>query len=496
MSTDNNVVERILSLLDNVELPYPGGPLLTFFVSEALNPVQAAHYLNQRILTDEPSFIVADWAYIILCITENACSPPQPDRSAQNAITLRDRMRCCVTGKNGTFWDPLLVMPILPIPSGWDTQKTHISDMLGAFFGPQYRDWWLFYIRNAERIGPYANHCLIRRSIADSFALGFIRLDRLQPSLIEYEVRHVLLGSEEPIPLDGAFPLLGDHSQSGTEKIDPRFIGTHARLCKSIRYFELTKKFAADRLPCVSGSLICRSLSYFFVQFQQAHRGILSITGHLTRVFGVIWSLFPAKFRLAGYNVLRRLGERLYGKSNGYSTVQRLPFGLYLKFQGEVDWFCNEFNALRVVRRFTSIPVPHSLDLAIKPVVSDDPFSTPEGYLLTTRLPVNPEMAICNTVGEACHDPRIQGGQQIGPFKDEAAFNQTLRYSGDAARRGHKIVFTHADLNPRNILVDRMVQPDGSRGWKVTGIVDWETSGYYPEYWDYTKAMFEGFRGF
>ncbi|EEA19995.1 conserved hypothetical protein [Talaromyces marneffei ATCC 18224] len=322
--------------------------------------------------------------------------------------------------------------------------------MLGAFFGPQYRDWWLFYIRNAERIGPYANHCLIRRSIADSFALGFIR--------------HVLLGSEEPIPLDGAFPLLGDHSQSGTEKIDPRFIGTHARLCKSIRYFELTKKFAADRLPCVSGSLICRSLSYFFVQFQQAHRGILSITGHLTRVFGVIWSLFPAKFRLAGYNVLRRLGERLYGKSNGYSTVQRLPFGLYLKFQGEVDWFRNEFNALRVLRNIPKI--------------------------------VNPEMAICNTVGEACHDPRIQGGQQIGPFKDEAAFNQTLRYSGDAARRGHKIVFTHADLNPRNILVDRMVQPDGSRGWKVTGIVDWETSGYYPEYWDYTKAMFEGFRGF
>jgi hypothetical protein len=35
---------------------------------------------------------------------------------------------------------------------------------------------------------------------------------------------------------------------------------------------------------------------------------------------------------------------------------------------------------------------------------------------------------------------------------------------------------------------------DGSRGWRVTGIVDWETAGYYPEYWDYTKAMFEGFR--
>lgn len=28
----------------------------------------------------------------------------------------------------------------------------------------------------------------------------------------------------------------------------------------------------------------------------------------------------------------------------------------------------------------------------------------------------------------------------------------------------------------------------------MTGIVDWETAGYYPEYWDYTKSLFEGFR--
>ena len=28
----------------------------------------------------------------------------------------------------------------------------------------------------------------------------------------------------------------------------------------------------------------------------------------------------------------------------------------------------------------------------------------------------------------------------------------------------------------------------------MTGIVDWENAGWYPEYWDYTKALFEGFR--
>lgn len=46
----------------------------------------------------------------------------------------------------------------------------------------------------------------------------------------------------------------------------------------------------------------------------------------------------------------------------------------------------------------------------------------------------------------------------------------------------HDIVFTHADLNMRNILVDE----DG----KLSGIVDWECAGWYPEYWEYTKAHF------
>lgn len=189
------------------------------------------------------------------------------------------------------------------------------------------------------------------------------------------------------------------------------------------------------------------------------------MAGHFTSILASIWSVLPIKLRFAGYGVLRRLGERIYGKPNGYSTVQRLPFGLYLKFQGDVEGFRNEFNALRVVRKNASIPVPRALDLGIKPADPDEPFLLLRRiYLRTTRFPgqplsrcleivsdldlelisyqlkdylsqlrnipktVNPEMAICNTLGEACHDPRIQGGQPVGPFKDEAAFSQTLRY--------------------------------------------------------------------
>lgn len=36
-------------------------------------------------------------------------------------------------------------------------------------------------------------------------------------------------------------------------------------------------------------------------------------------------------------------------------------------------------------------------------------------------------------------------------------------------------VFTHADLNPFNILL---------RGDKVVGIIDWEFAGWYLHYWD------------
>jgi len=120
-----------------------------------------------------------------------------------------------------------------------------------------------------------------------------------------------------------------------------------------------------------------------------------------------------------------------------------------------------------------------------------------QGYVAQLRtIPktVRPDYAVCNTLGEAIRDTRIRDANPIGPFMDEAGFSQFLRHPDEPSRRGHRILFTHADLNARNILVDRVGLPDGSKSWKVTGIVDWENSGYYPEYWEYTKSLFEGFR--
>lgn len=43
------------------------------------------------------------------------------------------------------------------------------------------------------------------------------------------------------------------------------------------------------------------------------------------------------------------------------------------------------------------------------------------------------------------------------------------------------VKFTHGDIKHHNILVDE----DGH----ITGLLDWESAGWYPEFWEYTTAL-------
>ncbi|KAK4242240.1 hypothetical protein C8A03DRAFT_40369 [Achaetomium macrosporum] len=206
----------------------------------------------------------------------------------------------------------------------------------------------------------------------------------------------------------------------------------------------------------------------------------------------------------------------LYGYTCGI-RVHRLPFGLYLKHRGPSEYPAleNEYRALDLMRRDGHIPVPRPLDLAC-----DDKGS----YLLTSALPgrhigvyidtmtdeevsyfiqglrkwvehirsipktVAPEYQITDVSGKGCHDARIlmaqnyDGTDYFGPFKDEVELNNQLRCGAlpDVVHRaGHKIVFTHGDINMRNIMVK-----DG----KLSGIIDWENSGWYPD-WRWVKIV-------
>ncbi|KAH9863701.1 hypothetical protein J1614_009633 [Plenodomus biglobosus] len=99
--------------------------------------------------------------------------------------------------------------------------------------------------------------------------------------------------------------------------------------------------------------------------------------------------------------------------------------------------------------------------------------------------------------GTACEDPLFDDNiGAYGPYDNEASFNEGVitalknTLSGGwvntvcdmvGVLKGHEIVMTHGDFSPRNILV---------RGTKVVAVLDWEMSGYYPEYWEYVKALF------
>ncbi|AEO68185.1 uncharacterized protein THITE_2145395 [Thermothielavioides terrestris NRRL 8126] len=389
--------------------------------------------------------------------------------------------------------------------------------MLGAFFGPAYRDWWLSYARNPKQLPLYQNHWLVRESAARAFARGL--------------VNPVFIGPEEPIEIDGPYALLGDHSRTGIMTVDARFIGTHARLSRSMRFVEIARRIAPEIL---AGQLPVSPMNRAGETRRGAEHPAPALTstspltylaGLATRALLLTWLLLPSRARAAAYRTLKRLGEMIYPVPDPTLQVRRLPFGLYLKYANDADMANNEFNALRLVHQYTSIPAPKPLDLIphhsnslfLMTRVPGVPLWRCQDYLSDAELDAiaaqltdylaqlraiprkhfqnaNPDAVISNTLGGPCRDHRIRSGDPVGPFRDEAAFSRCLRFPDDPARRGHEIVFTHADLNPRNILVDEVVLPGGGTGWRVTGLVDWETAGYYPEYWDYTKALFEGFR--
>ncbi|CAG8251617.1 unnamed protein product, partial [Penicillium salamii] len=101
---------------------------------------------------------------------------------------------------------------------------------------------------------------------------------------------------------------------------------------------------------------------------------------------------------------------------------------------------------------------------------------------------------IASVDGGSLFDCRLPGSvTRFGPFDTIQDFHRHLREGMDFDSRlppevqdliklqnkSWPLVFTHGDLSSLNIL---------ARGDEVVGIVDWETAGWYPSYWEYTTA--------
>lgn len=142
-------------------------------------------------------------------------------------------------------------------------------------------------------------------------------------------------------------------------------------------------------------------------------------------------------------------------------------------------------------------------------------------------LPVPPTHEAMAVLGEGsprqCKDARRHVRVAPGPISSEIELNEFLTFSPQRTqsstiamirsylKSSHQIVLAHGDFHPRNIMVatssqlhnpvEGDVPPqephhtiNGSVNQSntrvtITAILDWEMCGWYPEYWEYVKAL-------
>ncbi|KAJ5450699.1 uncharacterized protein N7458_007148 [Penicillium daleae] len=181
--------------------------------------------------------------------------------------------------------------------------------------------------------------------------------------------------------------------------------------------------------------------------------------------------------------------------------VHRLPFGLYTKECPRSPG--NEAEALLLVEKYPGRH-PILIMMAVAGQTLDKVFyrlSYTERKQLSKDLKSVVSQLRCipnqtpyifgNSHGGPLRNHRFPSGT-CGPFNSIFDFKdflvhpyvrkETKEKISAVYARTYRSVFTHADLYPSNIMLDRGC---------LSGIVDWECAGFYPEYWEYTKLMYD-----
>ncbi|KAI1473445.1 kinase-like protein [Daldinia eschscholtzii] len=512
-----NSFERAQRLIQGAGFVHPDAELLMSFLVESVDNERAANYLLGICDSSEDnvsglSIVLSRWKSLIAIFCHGLYSRVYEEEIIKR-IKARDSV-CFLTGRKSSWKDPLIVTEIFPSISG--RIRGPLREMLAAFLSPTHEDF--LETHEATTSNPHppdSNIWLVRSSAASAFSQGFFQVnifDRMVninttfvdtprcPTIVRNAnyFRRTVLSSKA----------MADCTHPNTIALD-----ILSRLAHPIRWVcfpeAIPPGYACNRVS--NAHSLHKPPTWFAYILNACISSILAF-----------WLLFPVSLRIMMYRFLTWLGSRIYQRTNSFK-VRRLPFGLYLKKSSKERHtsLSNEFKTLDLLRRQTDIPVPRPLDLA------SDSENT---YLLTSRVPGKPiglcidflndkqlrifardlrnclkkvrnlqkdptlPSTISNTAGEACYDGRIMSaveydetrGDFFGPFSTEAEFNKILKspHIPDVVHRdGHKIVFTHGDINLRNVLVDE-------KSGRLSGIVDWETSGWYPDYWEYTKAHY------
>lgn len=182
-----------------------------------------------------------------------------------------------------------------------------------------------------------------------------------------------------------------------------------------------------------------------------------------------------------------------------------------------------EAEAMRLVSKHSSVPVPEviyglfdggygNIGMTIIPGSSLEKHwvsldhKTKRSLCLQTwdliaklrQIPQKPELKHlfqCATDGSQTLDLLIENFQQPPrPLETDLQlrsriYERYIRFGGSRYKdqlfemlpHSSSSIFTHGDIAPRNIMVDEKYQ--------ITGLVDFENSGWYPDYWEYAQIM-------
>jgi hypothetical protein len=100
--------------------------------------------------------------------------------------------------------------------------------------------------------------------------------------------------------------------------------------------------------------------------------------------------------------------------------------------------------------------------------------------------PFQTEEDLCQAL--ALHSHKNWEGNRIRSWTSEYFTRQLPN-----ALKGHGNVFTHGDVQRKNILVEQVSidNTTGGRQYRVSAILDWEDAGWYPSYWEYAAQYID-----
>jgi aminoglycoside phosphotransferase (APT) family kinase protein len=180
----------------------------------------------------------------------------------------------------------------------------------------------------------------------------------------------------------------------------------------------------------------------------------------------------------------------------------------------------SEVAAMRLVLEITSIPVPRVFQSFVQAgtnaaiifmeYIDGEPLDQVwETYTTTQRENIIAQLKgyidelrqiihkfIGSVNGSGCNDQNFDNMPNYGPYTSEDGIREGIVKSLQencsenawtdmvisfikVIPNQNRIVLTHGDLVPRNMLV---------KDERIVGIIDWEMESFYPEYWEYVKG--------